>query len=52
LKRVTEKNTYLAPRPLGGSDESEVRKKLFQKSALGKLQIADPDGNWLDITEE
>ncbi|MQA66346.1 MAG: hypothetical protein GEU76_10680 [Alphaproteobacteria bacterium] len=52
LKRVAEKNTYLASRPLGGSAESEVRKKLFQKSALGKLQIADPDGNWIDISED
>jgi hypothetical protein len=49
---VAEKNTYLAPRPLGGSAESEVRKKLFQKSALGKVQIADPDGNWIDISED
>ena len=52
LKRIGEKNTYLAARPLGGSEESEVRKKLFQRSALGKLQIADPDGNWIDITDE
>lgn len=52
MKRVAEKNSYLAPRPLGGSTESETRKKMFAKSALGKFQIADPDGNWIDITDE
>jgi predicted enzyme related to lactoylglutathione lyase len=52
MKRVAEKNTYLAPRPLGGSSESEVRRKLFKKSALGAFQMADPDGNWIDISDE
>ncbi len=52
VKRVAEKNSYLAPRPLGGSVESEVRKKLFAKSALGKFQMADPDGNWIDVSDE
>lgn len=52
LKRIGEKNTYIAARPLGGSAESTVRRKLFAKAALGKLQIADPDGNWIDITDD
>ncbi len=52
LTRIGEKNTYLAARPLGGSAESEARKEMFAKSALGKMQIADPDGNWIDITDE
>lgn len=52
MTRIGEKNTYLASRPLGGSAESETRKALLRKNALGKLQIADPDGNWLDITDE
>lgn len=52
MKRVAEKNTYLAPRPLGGSTESEVRRRLFRAAALGKFQMADPDGNWIDITDE
>ena len=39
-------------RPLGGSAESTVRRKLLAKAALGKLQIADPDGNWIDITDD
>lgn len=52
MKRIAEKNTYLAPRPLGGSEESETRRKLFARSALGKFQMADPDGNWIDVTDE
>jgi catechol 2,3-dioxygenase-like lactoylglutathione lyase family enzyme len=52
VKRVGEKNTYLAPRPLGGSPESQTRQRLLRKAALGKFQIADPDGNWIDITDD
>lgn len=52
MKRIGEKNTYLAARPLGGSEEAETRRALFAQSALGKMQIADPDGNWIDITDE
>ena len=44
-------NTYMATRPLGGSKESEVRRQLFVSNALGSYQIADPDGNWIDISE-
>lgn len=52
LKRIGEKNTYLAARPLGGSEEAETRRRFFAAGALGKMQIADPDGNWIDITDE
>lgn len=52
MKRIGEKNTFLASRPLGGSDEANRRREFFANNALGKLQISDPDGNWLDITEE
>jgi len=38
--------------PLGGSKESDVRKRFLEKSATGKWQMTDPDGNWLDITDE
>ncbi|MEK9847821.1 MAG: VOC family protein [Rhodospirillaceae bacterium] len=51
-KRVGEKNTFLASRKLGGSEESEVRKQLFASNALGTYQTADPDGTWIDIMEE
>jgi hypothetical protein len=45
-------NPYLAGVPLGGSKESEVRRRFFEKHATGKWQMSDPDGNWLDITDE
>ncbi len=45
-------NPYLAGVPLGGSKESDVRKQFFAKHATGKWQMSDPDGNWLDITDE
>jgi len=50
--RLGGKNTFLASRPLGGSPESEVRRKYFERNALGKYQLADPDGNWIDVTDE
>jgi catechol 2,3-dioxygenase-like lactoylglutathione lyase family enzyme len=49
---IAGKNSYLAPVTLGGSKESEVRKRLFQSSACGKWQMTDPDGTWIDITDE
>lgn len=52
VTRIAEKNSYLAPTPLGGSPEATIRKELLAKCALGKYQMADPDGNWIDITDE
>lgn len=52
MTRIGEKNSFLASRPLGGSKEANMRRDFFARNALGKLQIADPDGNWLDITDE
>jgi len=52
VARIAGKNTYLAPRPLGGSKESDTRRRFFEGSALGKMQIADTDGNWIDLTDE
>ena len=52
VAEIAGANPYLAPVPLGGSRESEVRKAFFQRCATGKLQMTDPDGNWLDITDE
>ena len=40
-----------APVPLGGSKEADRRKQMFVESATGKLQIADPEGNWIDVTD-
>ena len=52
VAEVAGANPYLAPVPLGGSPESEVRRKFFAASAGGKWQMSDPDGNWIDITDE
>lgn len=50
--RLAGMNTYLAPLPLGGSPESDVRRRLFEGGAQGKYQMADPDGVWIDVTDE
>lgn len=51
IKRVVGLNFHFAPVPLGGSPEAELRKQLFARSATGSLQMADPEGNWIDISE-
>ncbi len=51
-KRVGGMNPYLAGVPLGGSTESDVRADLFKRSATGKYQMTDPDGTWIDVTDE
>ena len=50
-KRIGEKNTFLASRRLGGSEESEVRRTLFARNALGSYQTAEPDVTWIDIVQ-
>lgn len=52
VAEVAGMNPYLAPVPLGGSPESAVRYDFFKKHATGKWQMSDPEGNWLDITDE
>ena len=52
LTEVGGANPYLAGVPLGGSPESDVRKGVFAGQAAGKWQMSDPDGNWIDITDE
>jgi catechol 2,3-dioxygenase-like lactoylglutathione lyase family enzyme len=52
VAEVAGANPYLAPLPLGGSPESCVRQRFFQSHATGKWQMTDPDGNWIDVTDE
>src|SRR5258708_6422165 len=52
VAEVAGMNPYLAGLPLGGSPESDVRKRFFAGQAGGKWQMSDPDGNWIDITDE
>jgi predicted enzyme related to lactoylglutathione lyase/catechol 2,3-dioxygenase-like lactoylglutathione lyase family enzyme len=45
-------NTFLNPMPLGGNKEAEARKAFLAKTAGGKMQMADPGGNWIVVTDE
>jgi catechol 2,3-dioxygenase-like lactoylglutathione lyase family enzyme len=52
VAEVAGANPYLAPVPLGGSPESAVRAQFFASQATGKWQMSDPDGTWIDVTDE
>jgi catechol 2,3-dioxygenase-like lactoylglutathione lyase family enzyme len=52
VREIAGLNFHFAPVPLGGSKETDRRKQIFAESATGKLQMADPEGNWLDVTDE
>ena len=52
IKDVVGGCSYLAPTPLGGNKEAEVRKTFIAANASGKYQLADPDGTWIDVTDE
>jgi catechol 2,3-dioxygenase-like lactoylglutathione lyase family enzyme len=52
VAEVAGANPYLAPVPLGGSPESAVRAEFFARQATGKWQMTDPDGSWIDVTDE
>ena len=45
-------NPFLAGVPFGGSKKSDVRADLFRRSVTGKYQMTDPDGTWIDVTDE
>lgn len=51
-RRIADKNTFLISRRLGGNPEAETRRRLIESNALGGYVIADPDGNWLDVTDQ
>jgi catechol 2,3-dioxygenase-like lactoylglutathione lyase family enzyme len=52
LAEIAGANFHFTPVPLGGSKEADARKALFASSAAGKYQMADPEGNWIDVTDE
>ena len=52
VAKIAGSNPYLAPMPLGGSKESDVRKKFLADNCTGKFQMADPGAVWIDITDE
>jgi hypothetical protein len=52
VAQLSSANTLLAATPLGGSPESDVRRRLFESGAQGKFQFADLDGIWTDVTDD
>ena len=52
VAQLSSANFMLAAYPLGGSVESDVRRRLFESGARGKFQLADPDGIWTDVTDD
>ena len=52
LQSVAGGNHYLAPIPLGGSREANVRRDFLAANCIGKMQFADPGAVWVDVTDE
>jgi predicted enzyme related to lactoylglutathione lyase len=51
LARLTARNHYLKPSPVGEGSEGEARLKLFAQCPFGKHQMADPDGVLIDVAD-
>jgi predicted enzyme related to lactoylglutathione lyase len=51
VKRITSRNSQLAPRQIDTGPEGEVRLKLLAECRYGRLQLADPDGVLLDVSD-
>lgn len=52
VEKTSGMNTYLMPMRLGGSKEAEARKTFLAKHGGGKVQMADPGGNWIVVNDE
>ena len=52
VESISGMNPYVAPMRLGGSKEADARKAFLAAQAGGKLQMADPGGVWIDVTDE
>jgi predicted enzyme related to lactoylglutathione lyase len=52
LDMVRNTNIQLAPKPIDFDAEGAARLALLRKSAPGSLQLADPDGTLIDVTED
>ena len=52
VEELNGQNTFMMSRPLGGRKENEIRKAMLAANCLGQHQIADPDGNWIDISDQ
>ena len=51
LEALTDRNPYLAPLPLRKGEEGQARHKLLKGCRYGSIQLADPDGVLIDVSE-
>ncbi|HEY7060331.1 MAG TPA: VOC family protein [Chloroflexota bacterium] len=51
LEALCDRNPYLAPLPLKKGAEGQARHKLLMGCRYGSIQLSDPDGVLLDISE-
>ena len=51
LEALCDRNPYLAPLPSRKGAEGQARRALLQGCRYGSLQLADPDGVLIDVTE-
>ena len=51
LDAMVRRRPQLMPAPLGMGPENEVRKHLLAGCCRGKLQLADPDGVLIDVSD-
>jgi catechol 2,3-dioxygenase-like lactoylglutathione lyase family enzyme len=51
IERITSRNSQLAPRQIDVGPEGEVRLKLLGTCRFGQLQLSDPDGVLLDVSQ-
>jgi len=52
VEKTSGMNTYLMPMRLGGSKEADARKSFLARHGGGKMQMADPGGNWIVVDDE
>jgi predicted enzyme related to lactoylglutathione lyase len=51
LEALCDRNPYLAPLPLKKGAEGQARHKLLMGCRYGSIQLSDPDGVLLDVSE-
>jgi catechol 2,3-dioxygenase-like lactoylglutathione lyase family enzyme len=51
IRRITSRNTQLAPRQIDIGPEGEVRLKLLATCPFGQVQVSDPEGVLLDVSQ-
>lgn len=49
VEKLKTVNPHIAPRPIDFNDEGKARLALLKRNAIGSYQLADPDGNMIDV---